>query len=273
MKSRFFKLAKPALLTSLIFSASPATIADQNNAAVATVNGTVISQDVFGMYGEKRIGVKPGPGFPVGKRDELVAELINRELIYQDAIKQGLDKDTYVQLELNEQIHNLLTRARIGKLLQDTPPSEKMLQDIYQEQIVTPASSEYKARHILVETMEAAKSVIEALNAGETFESLAKEKSTGPSASDGGDLGWFSANQMAKSFSDAVGKMQPGEYSKRPVKTRFGWHVIKLEEARKVDPPAFESVQEQILKVAQNKVINDFIENLRTTAKIEIHSR
>ncbi len=271
MKSRFSQLAQPALLASFIFSASPA-IADQNSTAIATVNGAVISQDVFGMYGEKRVGVKPGPNFPADKRKELVTELVNRELIYQDAIKQGLDKDTFVQLEMSEQIHNLLTRARIGKLLQDTPPSEKMLQDIYQEQIVAPASSEYKARHILVETMETAKFVIEALNAGGNFEDLAKEKSTGPSASDGGDLGWFSANQMAKNFSDAVGEMQVGEYSKRPVKTRFGWHVIKLEESRKVNPPAFESVQEQIIKVAQNNIINEYLESLRATAKIEIHN-
>jgi peptidyl-prolyl cis-trans isomerase C len=145
------------------------------------------------------------------------------------------------------------------------------MQEIYQSQIVAPASNEYRARHILVDTMETAKTVIEELNKGANFEELAKTRSTGPSASQGGDLGWFSPNQMAKNFSDAVEKLKPGEYSKRPVKTRFGWHIIKLEQAREVEPPAFESVQEQILKVAQNKIINDYIESLRGAAKIEIH--
>jgi len=240
-------------------------------AIVATVNGAPISNQVLGMYGEKRIGVKPGNGFPEQKRKELVSELINRELIYQDAISQGLDKDSFVKLEIEEQIHNLLTRARIGKLLQDNPPSEKILQEIYQSEIVAPASSEYRAKHILVNTMEDAKLVIEELNKGGKFEELAKTKSTGPSAAQGGDLGWFSPNQMAKSFSEAVEKLKTGDYSKRPVKTRFGWHVIKLEEARKVDPPPFESVEAQVMKVAQNKIINDFIEGLRKAAKIEIH--
>jgi len=269
MNTRILRLAQSAAIATLLYSASIS--ADENQTAVATVNGSVISDEVLGMYGEKRIGVRPGAGFPEAKRKELVTELINRELIYQDAVSQGLDKDKFVQLEIEEQIHNLLTRARIGKLLKDNPPSEKMLKEIYQSQIVAPASSEYSARHILVETMETAKSVIEELNKGAKFEELAKTKSTGPSAADGGNLGWFSPNQMAKSFSEAVEKLKPGEYSKRPVKTRFGWHVIKLEQARKVDPPAFESVQEQILKVAHNKIINEFIEKLKTSAKIEIH--
>lgn len=269
MNIPFLRLTQSVAIASLLFSLSIS--ADEAKTAVATVNGQIISDEVLGMYGEKRIGVRPGKGFPTEKRNELVDELINRELIYQDAMKQGINDDKFVKLEIEEQIHNLLTRARIGKLLQNNPPSEKMLKEIYQSQIVAPASSEYSARHILVATMETAKIVIEELNKGAKFEDVAKARSTGPSAANGGDLGWFSPNQMAKSFSEAVEKLKPGEYSKRPVKTRFGWHVIKLEQARKVDPPPFESVQEQILKVAQNKIINEFIDGLKKSAKIEIH--
>lgn len=270
MNSRFFHLLPAALLGSALL-ASPAYSVEKND-AVAIVNGTTISAEILGMYGEKRIGVRPGIGFPEEKRKELIEELINRELIYQDALKEGLDKDKFIQLELQEQVHNLLTRARIGKLLRDSPPSEAMMRAIYQEQIVAPASSEYKARHILLKTMEDAKSVIEELNNGAVFETLAQHKSTGPSASQGGDLGWFSPNQMTKNFSEAVEKMTPGEYSKRPVKTRFGWHVIKLEEATKVDPPAFETVQEQILKVAHNRTINNLIQRLKSKATIEMNT-
>ncbi|HFE37470.1 MAG TPA: peptidylprolyl isomerase [Gammaproteobacteria bacterium] len=270
MNISFLRLIQSMALSASLFSLSAS--ADEKSPAVAIVNGSAISAETLGMYGEKRIGVKPGKGFPERKRQELITELINRELIYQDAIKEGLDKDKFVQLEIEEQIHNLLTRSRIGKLLRDNPPSEKMLKEIYQTQIVAPASVEYRARHILVPTMEAAKSVIEELNKGAKFEALAKQKSTGPSSTQGGDLGWFSPNQMAKHFSDAVKKLKPGEYSKRPVKTRFGWHVIKLEQARKVDPPAFESVQEQIMKVAQNNIINQYIEELKQSANIEIQN-
>lgn len=270
MNAHLLRLLPSTILGSLLL-ATP-VFADETPSTIVTVNGITISSDVLGMYGEKRIGVKPGIGFPEDKRQELISELINRELIYQDALKVGLDKDKFVELEREEQLHNLLTRARIGKLLRDSPPSEAMLKAIYQEQIVAPASSEYKARHILLKTMEDAKSVIEELNSGAVFETLASHKSTGPSASQGGDLGWFSPNQMTKSFSDAVEKLTPGEYSKRPVKTRFGWHVIKLEEANKVDPPAFDSVQEQILKVAHNKTINKFIEKLKSNATIKMNT-
>ena len=269
MNIRFFRLVQTATFASLLLSVSISA----NENPVATVNGAIISDEVLGMYGEKRIGVRPGTGFPAAKRKELIAELINRELIYQDAMSQGINDDKFVKLEIEEQIHNLITRARIGKLLKDNPPTEEMLKEIYKTQIVAPASSEYKASHILVETMETAKSIIEQLNKGAKFEALAKTSSTGPSATNGGDLGWFSPNQMAQSFSEAVEKLKPGEFTKRPVKTRFGWHIIRLEESRQVDPPLFESVQEQILKVAQNKIINEFISGLKKSAKIEVHEK
>ena len=237
---------------------------------IAKVNDSVISTETLAVYGEKRIGVRPGKGFPEEKKQELIAELINRELIYQDAVKLGLDKDELVLMQIHEQTQNLLTRFRIDKLLEDNPPSQEMLQKIYQTQIVDPASKEYQARHILLNDVDAANSVIEALNKGADFATLAKEKSTGPSASQGGDLGWFAPNQMVKTFAEAVEKLKPGEYTKRPVQTRFGWHVIKLEKSREVEPPPYKSVEAQVMKVAQNKIINDYIEGLKQQAKIEV---
>ncbi len=268
MNNRFYK---SALLSAFILTAGSQTVvAEDTTAVVAVVNGTPITEEVFGLYGEKRIGVRPGPGFPEAKRKELLNELINRELIYQDAKKIELDKNEYVLMQIQEQIHNLLTRVRINKLLEDSPPSETMLKAVYQSQIVDPASQEYHARHILLKDQDAANAVIIELNNGANFEELAKKKSIGPSASEGGDLGWFSPNQMVKAFSDATAKLKPGTYSKRPVKTRFGWHVIKLEESRKVDPPPYKSVEAQVMKVAQNKIINNYLEKLKAQAKIEI---
>ena len=238
--------------------------------SVATVNGKVITSEIFSMYGKKRIGVPPDANLPADKRQELIEELINRELIYQDALKNGLDKDDFVILQIQEQMQNILTRFQINKLLEDNPPSAKMLEEIYQSQIVDPASKEYKARHILLGEQDEANAIIIELNKGASFEKLAREKSIGPSASQGGDLGWFSPNQMVKSFSDAVAKLKPGQYTKRAVQTRFGWHVIKLEEANSVEPPPFKTVEAQVLKVAQNKIINDYIDGLKTKAKIVV---
>jgi len=268
MNSHFFK---PVLFSSCFFLfASLSAVAENKSAVVAIVNGVEITEEVFGLYGEKRVGVRPGKNFPEAKRKELMRELVNRELIYQDAKRIQLDKNEFVLMQIEEQIHNILTRARINKLLEDSPPSEAMLRSVYQTHIVDPASREYKARHILLKDIDTANAIIIELNNGANFEKLAKENSTGPSATDGGDLGWFSANQMVKTFSDATAKLQIGSYTKRPVKTRFGWHIIKLEDTRKVDPPPYESVEAQVMKVAQNKIINDYLEKLKTNATIEI---
>jgi len=245
-------------------------MAEDSSPVIAIVNGTAITEDVFGLYGEKRVGVRPTADFPEAKRKELLNELINRELIYQDAQKLELDKNDIVLMQIQEQIHNILTRVRINKLLEDSPPSETMMKAVYQTQIVDPASQEYKASHILLKEEETANTVIIALNKGANFEEMAKEKSTGPSASAGGDLGWFAPNQMVKAFSDATAKLKKGSYSKRPVQTRFGWHVIKLVDSRKVDPPPFKSVEAQVLEVAQNKIINNYLEKLKANAKIEM---
>jgi len=268
MKSQFSNIKIAAVFAATLYSQS--LVAEESANVIASVNGTPITNEVFSMYVEKRIGVPPGSAFPENKRNEMIQELIQRELIYQDAVNQGLDKQESVLMQIQEQIHNTLTRIRISKLLQENQPSHEMMQEIYQTQIVDPASKEYKARHILSKTADDANAIILSLNKGADFEKLAKEKSTGPSANVGGDLGWFSPNQMVKPFSDAVEKLKPGEHSKRPVETRFGWHVIKLEEARTVEPPPFESVEDQVVKVAQNKIIQDYLDKLRKDANIEV---
>lgn len=253
---------------SLIFSSNANAVDD--SPVVAVVNGTEITEEVFGLYGKKRIGVRPGPDFPEAKRKELLEEIINRELIYQDAKKIELDKNEFVLMQIQEQVHNLLTRIRINKLLEDSPPSEEMMKAVYQSEIVDPASQEFKASHILLKTEDDAKAVILELNKGADFAAVAKEKSTGPSAEQGGDLGWFAPNQMVPTFSEATSKLKKGQYTKRAVETRFGWHVIKLIDERKVDPPPFKSVEAQVLEVAQNKVISQYLKKLKDNASIEL---
>ena len=261
-------MKKLMIATALLAGATSYTSLAAESDSIATVNGKEITSEIFSMYGKKRIGVPPDANLPQEKRQELIEELINRELIYQDALNNGLDKDELVILQIQEQMQNILTRFQINKLLENNPPSAKMLDEIYQSQIVAPASKEFKARHILLREQDEANSIILELNKGASFEKLAAERSTGPSASQGGDLGWFSPNQMVKTFSDAVAKLKPGQYTKRAVQTRFGWHIIKLEESRAVEPPPFKTVEAQVLKVAQNKIINEYIDGLKAKAKI-----
>jgi peptidyl-prolyl cis-trans isomerase C len=123
------------------------------------------------------------------------------------------------------------------------------------EVAATPPEEEISARHILVETEEEAKALITELDAGKDFAELAKEKSTGPSAGQGGDLGFFTKGRMVPEFEAAAFEITPGEYGKEPVKTQFGWHVIKVEERRETAPPAFEEVADQVRQLVYARAL------------------
>ena len=145
-----------------------------------------------------------------------------------------------------------------------------LLKKEYQEQIKNAPKEEYKARHILVKTEDEAKEIIKSLKDGADFEKLAKEKSIGPSGPNGGDLGWFTATTMVPEFADAVAKLKKGDITDQPVKTQFGWHVIKLEDTRKVDPPSFDSMKDKLRSIVANKSIQNYLSELHKKAKIEL---
>jgi peptidyl-prolyl cis-trans isomerase C len=126
-----------------------------------------------------------------------------------------------------------------------------------------------KARHILMETEEEAKAVIEALNKGDDFAELASEKSTGPSASSGGDLGWFGQGQMVPEFSEAAFGMTPGNFTTEPVKTQFGWHVILVEDRKIAEAPSFEQVRDQLSSEMSGVILQEMLAELRGKTEVE----
>jgi peptidyl-prolyl cis-trans isomerase C len=127
---------------------------------------------------------------------------------------------------------------------------------------------EVHARHILVDSEDEAKALLDQIKAGGDFATLAKDKSKDPGAASGGDLGYFTKEQMVPEFAEVAFKMYPGQVS-NPVKTQFGWHIIKLEDKRTRKPPEFEKVKDQIEAYLARKAQSDFIAKLRQTAKIE----
>ncbi|MGD2112724.1 MAG: peptidylprolyl isomerase, partial [Gammaproteobacteria bacterium] len=139
----------------------------------------------------------------------------------------------------------------------------------YDTQVGVPGK-EYKARHILVETEDEAKDIITRLDDGVDFSELAKEKSTGPSGPSGGELGWFGAGQMVKPFADAAAAMEKGTYSKTPVQTEFGWHVIMLDDMRDSTPPPFDDVKERLKVLLTNQNLQQHISELRESASIDL---
>jgi peptidyl-prolyl cis-trans isomerase C len=211
----------------------------------------------------------PKDANPEQQRTMMIEELINLELLYLDAVEKGVDKLPEVQANLEIQKTNLIAGAMLKQATDSIQLSDQELKLAYDDYIKTmPAMEEYKARHILLEDETNAKAVIEALNQGADFATVAKEKSTGPSGPAGGDLGWFQPSQMVEPFADAVKKLKNGEYSKTPVQTQFGWHVVLREDSRKLDPPSFESLKEQFRMRLMNKNVEGYIGTLRNKAKI-----
>lgn len=237
---------------------------------VASVNGKKITQKQYQTHLKQRQAQNSkGQQTPVN-RQVILDELINREVLLQEAKKLKLHKDKKIKAQLEQLKSNLLIQALIARSPASKPVSDKELKEVYDKQIGGADPKEFKARHILVKDEAKAKKLIEELNDGANFEEVAKKESTGPSGKNGGDLGWFSSAQMVPAFSKATAKLKKGTHSQKPVKTRFGFHIIKLEDTRKRELPKFEDVKNQITPIIQNKRLQEYVVKLRSKAKIEV---
>lgn len=266
-------LTLPVALILPVLAITPALGAESpSNSTTAakvlvTVNGTQITDEALAMY-ERRRGI-PKDGVAEQQRRMMLEELVNRELIYQDALSNGLDKNPQVLAELEAIKKNLIASAMLQQITRATPISEDQLKKEYDSQTANMTTQELKARHILVENESDAKAIITQLDKGAKFADLAKEKSTDSSSSAGGDLGWFKPAEMVEPFAKALLALNNGEYTKTPVKTDFGWHIILREDARNIPPPAYEEVKEQLRMRVQNLQVEGYIKTLRDKAKIE----
>jgi peptidyl-prolyl cis-trans isomerase C len=155
------------------------------------------------------------------------------------------------------------------KFTEGAEPTDAELKTEYDARIAEAPKEEFHARHILVDDEAKAKELIAQLDKGGSFEQLAKDNSKDGSATEGGDLGWFNANQMVKPFSDAVQQLEIGKYTATPVKSEFGWHVIRLEEKRATTPPPFDAVKAQLGPLVNQKKFEAHLDELVKTAKVE----
>ncbi|MDZ7662733.1 peptidylprolyl isomerase [Thiohalophilus sp.] len=263
-KRNLISLSAAVMVSGLLLS-SGARAADP----VAVVNGEPISQQTYERYLKYRSQQQNGQSGEID-REALINELVNRELLLQEAKKQNLDENPAVAFRLQQLQADALIQALIQKEAQSKPVSESDLKKEYEQRVAASDAKEYKASHILLKSEDEAKAIIKELDGGAVFADVAKAKSTGPTAKNGGDLGWFNANQMVPPFTQAVAKMKKGAYSKTPVKTQFGWHVIKLEDERKVTPPKFEEVKDQLRSMKSSQIIQQYVIQLRQDANVEI---
>ena len=261
-------LSVASILLATLFTSSAFALGKNS---VAAVNGKNITQTQYQDHLKQRQAknAKGKQAAPVN-RQVILDELINREVLLQEAKKLKLHKNKKLKAQLELLKDNLLIQALIAQSPAAKPINDKELKEIYDKQVGGADPKEYKARHILVKEEAKAKKLIKELNDGANFEEVAKKESTGPSGKNGGDLGWFSSAQMVPAFSQAAAKIQKGTHSQKPVKTRFGFHIIKLEDSRTRELPKFADIKEQIKPVVQNKRLQEYVVKLRSKAKIEV---
>jgi len=245
-------------------SEAPASASDP---VIARVNGVDIKQSDLALA-EEDVGADMQAASPEAKREHLISYLADIIMVTQAADKKNLADNP----DFKRRLAFLRSKLLMGYELQQeakTALTDEALKQTYDEAVKSMSGQEeVRARHILVEGEDEAKAILEQLKGGADFAKLAKEKSKDPGAADGGDLGYFTKDQMVPEFADVAFKMYPGQLS-NPVKTQFGWHVIKVEDKRIKQPPEFEKVKDQIEAYLARKAQADFIAKLRQSTKVE----
>ncbi|WP_294766413.1 peptidylprolyl isomerase [uncultured Rhodoferax sp.] len=253
-----------ALAAAALLSAASATMA-QN---IAIVNGKAVPKARVDALAEqiKRSGRPVTPEMQAQLKDEIIA----REIFVQEAQARGLDAtDDYKnQVELTRQ--SILIRELFNDYQKKNPVTDEEIKAEYDKFTSANAGKEYRARHILVETEAQAKAIIASLKKGAKFEDIAKKQSKDPgSGANGGDLDWANPSNYVKEFSDALVALSKGKTTETPVKTQFGYHVIRLEDVREPQFPKLEEVKPQIAQQLQQQKLGKFQEDLRAKAKVE----
>jgi peptidyl-prolyl cis-trans isomerase C len=200
----------------------------------------------------------------------LVERLVDFKLLDKAAAERGLGDDEAVQEQLERVKVDIMREVLLSRVIEDAI-SDEQVREAYEAHLETnPAQQEVRARHILLESEEEARTVIEQLDGGADFAELAKEKSTGPTGEAGGDLGYFTQGQMVEPFAEAAFAMEPGSYSESPVETQFGWHVIKVEDKRDQTPATFEEMEQQLVDQLSRQAVEAYLAELREGSDVEI---
>ena len=242
--------------------------AAQASGPMATVNGVAIPRSRIDVVARRQ--ASRGQPDNEALRNAIREDLINREVISQEATKQGVAKRPDVQTQIDLARQEVIVNAYLDDYLRQNAVSDAEIQKEYDAVKAQTGEREYKARHILVESEDEAKKVIADLKGGAKFEDLAQKLSKDAGNKDrGGDLDWNPPSVFDKVFADAMVKLEKGKTSEAPVRTRFGYHVIRVDDTRKAQPPAFEQVRGELNQFMQRRAIEQMVRDLRAAAKVE----
>ncbi|HEU4622991.1 MAG TPA: peptidyl-prolyl cis-trans isomerase [Burkholderiaceae bacterium] len=251
------------LAASLALAAASTAFAQ--NAAV--VNGKAIpSSKVDEIVAELK---KQGQAESPELRNQIREDLIMREVLLQEADRQKVSARSDVKAALDNARTRILASALAQEYLKKNPISDADIQKEYDAAKARASGTEYRARHILVDKEEDAKAIIAKLKGGAKFEELAKQSKDPGSAANGGDLDWAPATNYVPEFSQALTKLQKGQTTDTPVKTQFGYHVIRLDDTRQAQIPPLDQVKQQITEMIQQKKLAAYQKQLREAAKVQ----
>lgn len=262
----------PAPARSAPSTSAPAPVSPEAAAAanpvVAKVNGQEIrlsdvSDAAKGLPPQMQ-GMPPSVLYPM-----LLDQLVDRQALVDEARKVGLDKDPAVQKQMAAASDRALQTALISKEVGPKVTEEAVRARYDQEIAGKPGEEEVHARHILVPTEAEAKDIIAQLKKGADFAALAKQHSKDPGAAQGGDLGFFKKGDMVPAFADAAFALQPGQFTQTPVHTQFGWHVIKVEERKRDEPPTYEQAHDELRQKMIQEDVQKVLQQARNDATIE----
>jgi peptidyl-prolyl cis-trans isomerase C len=240
----------------------------QDSPVVATIGGAPVTEAEVKLA-EEGLGGQYANLAPEQRRLAAIAALLDIKAVAMKAkmakVDEGAEFKARVAFLTERTLHDAYFRTEVSDKVTDADVKAR-----YEKEIAaTPPENEVHARHILVKTEDEAKEVIKMLDGGAKFEDVAKEKSTDGAAAQGGDLGYFGRGQMVPEFEKAAMDLKPGEYSKTAVKTQFGFHVIKLEDVRAKQPPAFDKVKDQVRDILMREKYVTTVRGYRDELKIE----
>lgn len=263
----FPRLAPVAAVALFVAVAGFKTVFAAEDPVVATVNGVEIHLiQVKEAYQRLPAQYRQAPFEAIFSG--LVDSLIDTKLAAEDARRQKVSDEPEFKVQMARIENQVLQRIVLSRAMKAGVTGADV-KARYETMIKEMAGNEQiQARHILLETEDAAKAVIADLKKGRDFAALARERSTGPSASEGGDLGFFGKGQMVPAFEKATFGLAKGQYTETPVKTQFGWHVIKLEDRKKAPVPKFEEVEQDLRNDLSQEVGTVYVNRLRKAAKI-----
>jgi peptidyl-prolyl cis-trans isomerase C len=258
------KFSLTALTAAALIAAAPwaaaQNVAIVNGKAVPTARVEALAQQVAAS------------GRPVDDtvRAQLKEEVVLREIFMQEAQKRGIGATAEYKTQMELARQTIMIRALFADFQKKNPVTDADIKAEYDKFAAANAGKEFRARHILVEKEDEAKAIIASIKGGASFEDIAKKQSKDPgSGANGGDLDWAAAGSYVTEFSEAMVKLDKGQMTDVPVKSQFGWHIIRVDDVRQAQLPAFDEVKPQIAQQMQQQKLSEFQNKLREKAKVE----